>query len=407
MKFLITLFALLFFILSYAQKKYDVVITNVTVINVSSGKTEKPKNVYINDKGIEISTEKKKVSASKVQINGTGKFFMPALYDMHVHYPEYNAERFFKLQTAAGIATSRVMKTLPEDPLVDTVHFDLPYLKLAYNFFGKETYTADSVATIINSLKLKGYHFIKIFGIKNEAYFDEVMAAAKKNDITVCGHALSNIPAQKLLSSGYKSIEHVGLFNKAKSPEALDSLIKLAIKNKVFVCPTLDWSLMVYHSIPEDSLKYRAGYAIGNKLYNVEWDTTYKSYSTTSETKRKQYAEYMKADVAKKIEILKKMRALGLTVIAGSDAEEPYQTPGFSIVDELMLIQKAGYSNSELLKMVTENPMLYFGKQISENKDFILLSANPFLNIANLSTVQYVIKGGTVIDTKKLIQNIK
>ena len=218
MKFLITLFALLFFILSYAQKKYDVVITNVTVINVSSGKTEKPKNVYINDKGIEISTEKKKVSASKVQINGTGKFFMPALYDMHVHYPEYNAERFFKLQTAAGIATSRVMKTLPEDPLVDTVHFDLPYLKLAYNFFGKETYTADSVATIINSLKLKGYHFIKIFGIKNEAYFDEVMAAAKKNDITVCGHALSNIPAQKLLSSGYKSIEHVGLFDKAKSP---------------------------------------------------------------------------------------------------------------------------------------------------------------------------------------------
>ena len=407
MKFLNTFFALLLSVFCFAQKKYDVVITNITVINTSTGKAEKGKNIYIKNDQIEITSEVKKIAEPKVQINGTGNYFMPALFDMHVHYPDQHAERFFKLQTAAGIATSRVMKTLPEATEQYKNYTDIPNLKLAYNFFGKETYPLDSIATIISSLKRKGYHFIKIFGIKNEAFFDEVMAAALKNNITVCGHALSNIAANKLLSSGYKSIEHVGYFDKAKTNEALDSLVKIAVKNNVFVCPTLDWSMMVYHSIPQDSLKYRSGYAIGNKLYNIDWDTTYNSFNKTAITQRKQYADFMRNDVAKKIEILKKMRANGLMIIAGSDAEEPYQTPGFSLVDELLLIKKAGYSNLELLKMVTENPMLYFGNKISDNKDFILLSENPLTNISNLSTVKYLIKGSKVTDTKKLIETIK
>jgi imidazolonepropionase-like amidohydrolase len=364
---------------------------------------------------------------------------------MHVHFPEHNIERFLNLQTVAGITNCRIMKsneytlryaTIPEKPVIvkkDTfnmvehaknnkknkVHGNLrrdtefeerkkyfPAMKISYNFFGNETYKTDSIATVINSLKAKGYDFIKVFGVKNDEQFDAIMAAAKANNIMVCGHALGKINAKKLLASGYKSIEHVGYFDKAKSPEALDTLIDLAIKNNVFVCPTLDWVMMAYQAANKDSFQYRAGYAIGTKLYGQEWDTTYTNNTKQFAGQVKQYKDFADKDIAKKISILAKMRAKGVKIIAGSDAEEPYQTPGFSLIDELRLIQKAGFTNAELLKMITTNADLFWNKKIKQT-DYILLSKNPLDNISNLESVEYVIKGNEVIDTKKLLESIK
>jgi hypothetical protein len=223
----------------------------------------------------------------------------------------------------------------------------------------------------------------------------------------VCGHPLGKaVPATKLLVSGYKSMEHVGYFDKAKTPEALDSLIDLAVKNSVFVCPTLDWVMMAYHAVAKDSFQYRAGYAVGNKLYANVWDTTYNNTHTQLGIQAEQYKNYAIADIAKKIGILTKMRAKGVKIIAGSDAEEPYQTPGFSLLDELKLIQKAGFTNAELLQMVTTNADLFWNKKTKQT-DYILLSKNPLENIENIGTVEYVIKGSEVIDTKKLLESIK
>jgi imidazolonepropionase-like amidohydrolase len=404
------LFIAIAFLLSFstfAQKNsYDLVITNIKFIDVNTGKLFPPSNVYIKNGVVEITNKMMKIAAPKEQIDGTGKYFMPALYDMHVHFLEQNAERFFQLQTAAGITNCRIMKSTKETVAFSKTGKQIPSMKISYNFFGNETYKTDSIATVINSLKAKDYDFIKIFGVKNEEQFDAIMAGAKTNNIMVCGHALGKINAKKLLASGYKSIEHVGYFDKAKSPESLDTLIDLAIKNNVFVCPTLDWVMMGYQAANKDSFPYRAGYEIGTKLYGTEWDTTYTNNTKQFGGQEKQYKDYAINDVAKKIAILAKMRAKGVKIIAGSDAEEPYQTPGFSLIDELRLIQKAGFTNAELLKMITTNADLFWNKKTKQT-DYILLSKNPLDNISNLESVEYVIKGNEVIDTKKLLESIK
>jgi imidazolonepropionase-like amidohydrolase len=404
------LFTAMAFSLSFsalAQKNsYDVVINNVNLVDVNTGKTIPATNVYIKNGVADITNKMMKIPAPKKQIDGTGKYFMPALYDMHVHFPENNAERFFQLQTAAGITNCRIMKSTKETVAFSRTAKNIPAMKISYNFFGNETFKIDSVPLIINSLKAKGYDFIKIFGVKNEEQFDAIMAAAKTNNIMVCGHALGKINAKKLLASGYKSIEHVGYFDKAKSPESLDTLIDLAIKNNVFVCPTLDWVTMAYHGANKDSFQYRAGYEIGKKLYANIWDTTYENTTKQFAGQEKQYKDFAEKDIAKKIAILAKMRVKGLKIIAGSDAEEPYQTPGFSLIDELRLIQKAGFTNAELLKMITTNADLFWNKKTKQT-DYILLSKNPLDNISNLESVEYVIKGNEVIDAKKLLESMK
>jgi imidazolonepropionase-like amidohydrolase len=391
----------------FAQKSnYDLIIHNTNLIEVNTGKIIPATNVYIKNGIAEITNKMIKTIAPKKQIDGTGKYFMSALYDMHVHFPEHNAKRFFQLQTAAGITNCRIMKSTKETVAFSKTAKYIPSLKIAYNFFGDETYKIDSIPLIIQSLNAKGYDFIKVFGVKDEAFFDAIMASAKANKIMVCGHALSKVPAKKLLASGYKSVEHVGYFDKIQSPEALDSLMDLAIKNNVFICPTLDWLTMGYQAANKDSFVYRAGYAIGTKLYGTEWDTTYTNNTKQFGGQEKQYKDYADNSLAIKLNVLAKMRAKGVKIIAGSDAEEPYQTPGFSLIDELKLIQKAGFTNAELLQMVTTNADLFWNKKLKQT-DYILLSKNPLQNIANLETVEYVIKGSEVIDTKQLLKTIK
>jgi imidazolonepropionase-like amidohydrolase len=408
MRILFIAIALLFTFTGFSQDKTaDLIITNINVIDMSSNKVIPNQYVYVKN-GTTVVTKERIQSAAppKKHIKGIGKYFMPALYDMHVHFPDQNAERFFQLQTAAGITNCRIMKSTKETVAFSKMAKNIPAMKISYNFFGNETYKTDSIATVINSLKAKGYDFIKIFGVKNEEQFDAIMLAAKTNNIMVCGHALGKINAKKLLASGYKSIEHVGYFDKAKSPESLDTLIDLAVKNNVFICPTLDWVAMAYHAANKDSFQYRAGYAIGTKLYGTEWDTTYTNSTKQFASQEKQYKDFADKDVEKKIAILAKMRAKGLKIIAGSDAEEPHQTPGFSLLDELKQIQKAGFTNAELLQMVTTNADLFWNKKAKQT-DYILLAKNPLDDINNLGSVEYVIKGNEIIDTKKLLESIK
>ncbi len=406
MKVLLMLSAFLLSVSSFAQRTvYDVVINNVNIIDVKTGKIAPNMLVLIKNGETEITNKMVKIPAPKVQIDGTGKYFMPALNDMHVHYPGVYAQRFFKLQTAAGIANIRVMKKPNEVEIFQTTK-EIPAMKTAYNFFGNETYKLDSVATVINSLKVKGYDFIKAFGVRDEAFFDAIMASAKANNLIVCGHALGKVPAKKLLASGYKSIEHVGYFDKVKTPLALDTLLDLALKNNVFICPTLDWVMMGYQATPKENFMHRAGIEIGTKLYGTYWDTTYTNNTKQFGGQEKQYKEFAEKDVANKIAILRRMRAKGIKIIAGSDAEEPYQTPGFSLLDELRLIKKAGYTNLELIKMLTVNADLFWNKK-NKQTDFIILSKNPLLDINNIGTVEYVIKSGEVIDCKKLLAEIE
>lgn len=418
MKILITLYCL-FFAASAISQQYELVISDVHVITMKSDSVIPLQNIYISGNTIKLiepaALGRRK---TRLRIDGKGRYAMPGLYDMHVHFPSIDAARFFSLQQAAGITACRIMKSTPEAFVLtkkDSLHL-LPHFYTAYNFYSSDTTHIKQLPELIASLKNAGYALIKIFSIQSVDYFDAMMAASKANGLPVCGHALTNLSPQHVLQSGYRSIEHVGYFDKAKTPEALDSLIELAVKNKTFICPTLDWSLMVYHSTPQDSLPYRAGYTIGKKLYGQQWDSTYIATSAQiAKPEAREYPDLMRNSVAKKIDILKKMRMKGLQIIAGSDAEEPYQTPGFSLIDELKLIQKAGYNNYELLKMVTVNAALFFNEKnrkatLSRGQpaDIILLSQNPLADISNLETVELVVRGNaTITNTLALLRELK
>jgi imidazolonepropionase-like amidohydrolase len=414
-KIIISLVYAAFAVTGFAQVKFDVLITNVSLLRMKNDKVEK--NITVGIKDGKIVYAGKFIAAQKaVQfIDGTGKFLMPGLYDMHVHWPDNNAIRFFQLQTLAGITTSRIMSSEPATiDFTNNKEVIAPRLIVGFPIRSSLDMVPEKASFLVDSIKKAGYNFIKIYSIKNEILFDAIVAAAKNKGLAVCGHALANIKPEKLIASGYRSIEHVGYFDKIKSETALDSLLAITLQYGTFICPTLDWTNMVYHSYAKDSLQYRAGYAIGEKLYHTQWDTTYAATTKQLGADEKKYKDYMANDVAKKITILQKVHAKKIPIIAGSDAEEPYQTPGFSLIEELLLIQKAGLSNYDLLKTVTINPAIYFAEQNKTGTiekgmqaNVILLQKNPLDNIKNLETVVTSIINGKVFEAALLTEQLK
>jgi imidazolonepropionase-like amidohydrolase len=411
--FILTLSATIF---AKAQQ-FDTYINNINVISISKEGITPNQSIGIkNNKIVYIG---KAIKASfKNKIDGTGKYIMPSLYDMHVHWPDVEPKRFLQLCLATGITKVRIMKsTTATISFVKNEKINnsaLPSLSISFPITEETILNQNHIPILIDSIKKAGYDFIKIFSLKEASYFKIIVKEARKHNLALCGHALGNVPASEVLSSGYKSVEHVGYLDKAKK-ESLDSMLQIFAANKTYICPTMDWDMMVYHSIPEDSLQDRMGYQEGYQLYKTHWDTTYANHKKEiPEADRPKYAAFMSDRVKKKIAILTKAHQNKITLIAGSDAEEPFQTPGYSLLEELGWIQKAGLSNDELLKTVTLNAATYFNEQksygtIEKNKvaHLIILTKNPLENIKNLSSVESILYKSSIINKVDLLKSIK
>jgi hypothetical protein len=416
LKFLLALLLLIAAVTATAQRN-TVIIRNVNIIAMTKDTVLKNQEVGLRmGKVIFIRPATTTVNAARI-IDGTGKYLVPALYDMHIHWPEHEPLRFLQLCTAAGIAQVRMMKSEPAAQAfkkMQSQRTDLPWQVIGYPVYPTDSMPLEKVAAWADTIRQNGYAFIKFFGVASEPLFKEIVKQARRNNLPVCGHSLANIPALTVLNRGYRSVEHVGYFDKKPAGPGFDSLVTAARANGTYVCPTLDWVNMVYHSYPQAQLPQRAGYAIGNALYQTHWDTTYQSMRTQLGANEKKYADFMTDNLQKKMAVLLKLHQAGIPIIAGSDAEEPYQTPGFSLVEELLLMEKAGLSRYEVLKTATVNAAAYFAEprlrgtvETGTVTRLLLLDKNPLDDLRNLAATNMLFREGSVIDCKALLQSIR
>ncbi|MDH5433236.1 MAG: hypothetical protein OEY19_04775 [Gammaproteobacteria bacterium] len=90
----------------------QLVISNVNVVDVETGKVISNQDVTISDKLIKSVNkyEKKKQSKESKIIDGSGKYLIPGLWDAHVHSVT-NRDWHFPLMIAHGITSVRNLHT--------------------------------------------------------------------------------------------------------------------------------------------------------------------------------------------------------------------------------------------------------------------------------------------------------
>jgi len=384
---------------------------------------------------------------SGTQVDGTGKFLIPGLWDMHVHmvfgdwFP-HGKEITLPLFVANGITGVRDMggelevlqkwrKEIAAGTLIGPrivisgPMLDGPKPRFPSSIAVK---TPEDGRRAVDDLKRRGADFIKLQSlIPRDALF-AIADEAKRQGIAFVGHVPDAVRASEASNAGQKSFEHlIGIFEGSSRLEdefvkgtktekqflatydakRAETLFAVLSRNHTWQCPTLVWerggNLIDQTDFAHDTrAKYVPAY-----WKDVTWkrftDEIEHDFNTDDLATRKAFVE-------KELEVVNAMHRAGIHFLAGTDTPPGvYIFPGFSLHEELQRFVAAGFTPMEALQTATLNPAKFLGLDdrlgtIEKGKvaDLVLLYANPLEDIRNTQKIAAVIVNGRYLSRAEL-----
>jgi amidohydrolase family protein len=419
--------SLVFCVAATISNAQSLIITNVNVIPIEGKETLlKNHTVIIKDGKIESITPSKPEHTkdkTKTIIDGTGKYLMPGMADMHVHFPnekDMPLQQFFKLNLAAGVTTLRSMRGEQRHlTLRDSITKKLilaPDLYISISLPSDSTITDKDLEKFVKQSKKEGWDFIKYLSGLTPTLFYTTALISKESGLKLAGHVY-NQDLQTAIKTDQASVEHYQAILKEFRKDSLhfpDVMNQLKERN-IYVCPTLSFYYIWGMQFGADELKERNGMKnIGIELlskWEKDYDDYYSKYNTPAkDEERLKIIARVKQSLYDFGKLLKRMNDANVKLLLSPD-ESAFNMPGFAMAEEMKLYQKAGLSNQAILKIVTYNAASFFNKEnewgsIGKNKkaNLILLDKNPLDDIDNIKTINTVILGGKVLKPDELLK---
>jgi imidazolonepropionase-like amidohydrolase len=413
------------------QPAATVAITNVSVIPMDRERVLTNQTVVV--QGGRITTVGPASSAAvppgATVVDGSGKFLIPGLAEMHAHVPGGQApmevvERVLSLFALNGVTTIRSMLGDPRhlalrDEIARGQRLGPRFIASGGPSFSGNSVSSPAVAMqLVRDQKAAGYDLLKIHPGVSRAGFDSMAAEASRSRIPFAGHVPLEVGLHRALEARYNTIDHIDGFLEAMlrdgAPvtsaqsqffginlvEYLDEakIVPLARAVKaagVAIVPTEGFLVARYGAQPAESLMARPEmrYWLQNQV--TAWGND----------KRNTDAQVPAATRARFLELRRKViKALqdeGVLLLLGSDAPQLWDVPGFSIHRELGYYVAAGLTPYQALATGTINVARHFGWEeesgtiaAGKRADLVLLDANPLADIANTSRIAGVMVNG-------------
>jgi hypothetical protein len=418
--------ALSFLPLILIAQKADYCLSNVSIFKGNDSILLKNQFVLIQNGTItDISTDKKTVKRAKKIIDGTGKFLMPGMWDMHVHFPSHDTANWQKLHLYTGVLHLRSMRGNPKE-LAYTQGLQAQKT-IAPDFYVSATPIGrkDEIPnpdSLVAAYKKQGFSHIKIVSIRDTVQFDGLAAACRKHKMSMGGHFPTNISMRKVMASGYNSNEHLGGLTSLipDDLEYLDSMLNMQVRNRVFACPTAEFNNNMFFKKPEECEKYEGIAHFSEKTRKESYDELrdlWGQIDTLPDDRKKGIVKNFEQQWAAKLKLMRMMRERNVLMLIGAD-NGAYQISGvWGLLQEMQHFTTSGYTNYDILKIATYNGALYFNQaetlgvvQKGARADLLLLDANPLDNLQNLKRVAGVFKSGTFLEKaflEKELQTLK
>lgn len=373
-------------------------------------------------------------------INGTGKFLIPGLFDMHVHL---ESRSFFPLFLMNGVTAIREVGNTRKDifRLRDQVNSGKiigprmfiagPILEGDPPFWQgfKILRTSAEAEKAVSELKKKHADFIKVYDTLSPTVYKMILKTAHKFGLNVAGHIPSSIDIFAALREGQDCFEHIDtlgnsifkttwkkkkdqwLVDKIKlNNQRLEMLLRQLSRKKSAVCPTLVFfekyaKLATYGKLlGSQEMKYMPKY-----YGSVVWNPSHPKSSTNIQGKTPQWFRNSGIIAKPMLKLIPLLQKRGVLILAGSDTPNPFVVPGFSLIEELELLVKAGLTPFQVLKTATYNAAKFLNVlsdlgTIEERKvaNLVLLNKNPLKKISHVRSLEGVILNGAYFSHKEL-----
>jgi imidazolonepropionase-like amidohydrolase len=424
-------------------------ITNVTVVDTAGGPNRPGRTVVVRGDRIAelVETGRAAIPPAARRIDGTGKFLIPGLWDMHTHaffgdWVPGGREVTLPLFLANGVTGVRDMgsdldpilaarrdiesgklvgpRMIVSGPMLDGPKSQFPSaIALATPEDGRR-----AVATLAG----RGVDFIKIQSyVKRDVYL-AVAEECRRRGVVFAGHVPDAVRAAETCDAGQKSWEHlIGVFEASSTAEErfLDgqkgparfletfdrgkeaALLRLLAKKPTWQCPTLfwergQWLVDVVDVTKDPNLRY-APASWRTKTWPEFAKGILKDLATDPLPTRERFVRH-------ELEIVGRMRAAGVPFLAGTDTPAGVGVlPGFSLHQELERFVEAGFSPLEALQTATRNPAVFLGKagdfgavEAGRVADLVLLDADPGSDIRNTHRIAAVVANGRLFSRADL-----
>jgi imidazolonepropionase-like amidohydrolase len=410
------------------------VFRNVTLVPMDRETVIPGQDVWIRDGRVERISPTGKLSTKgyDLVIDGTGKFLMPGLAEMHAHVPPIDdiepMKEVLMLFAVNGVTTIRGMLGHPRhlELRAKIRSGDIPgprFISSGPSLSGNSVKTPEDGIRIVEEEKKAGYDFLKLHPGLTPATFDPIVKRAKELDIPFAGHVSYTVGVERAIEAGYATIDHMDGFVEwlvpgiAEIPEReagsfgmfighkadlsrLPLLAKSLAEKKIWVVPTQclfeKWfsngDPAAFDQRPE--MIYMSGETRKNWINskrNIQKNPLFDSAHIEQFTRLRRT-------------MLKSLHDAGVPILLGSDAPQVFDVPGFSLHDELAYYVLAGLTPYQALRTGTIHAGEFLGDKnigrITEKSyaDLVLLSANPLQSIDATRKIEGVMLNGRWMD---------
>jgi imidazolonepropionase-like amidohydrolase len=433
-------------------------IKRVTVID-ATGRGSEPNTTVIleGDRIVAIGPWRKThIPRKAVVVDGTGKFLIPGLWDMHVHgASDARAPWSHLLFLANGVVGVRDMSGPPdahawraahasnEDPS-PTIYLGSPIIDGPNPVWPESIVVTDEAQgrEVVEQQRQRGADFIKVYSkLSRNAYF-AIADEANKCGIPFEGHVPESVTAAEASDAGQKSIEHLtrvadgcskeeeSITSQMQQQEALfrapgatmaqkissgkniirlnmrvvetfdeataQSLFALFLKNGTWQCPTLT---LLRAQIDNPLLANDPRLKYLSREVRAKWDDGY--YKNVPPAPRAAIVQLNKLQFDESVKLVGLMYRAGVPLLAGTDTMNPQCFPGFGIHDELALLVDAGLTPLAALQTATRNAAEFMGQlerrgtiEVGKTADLVLLDKDPLADIHNTTSIQALVLSG-------------
>lgn len=415
-------------ILATTAMAQPLAIVNVNVVPMSSESVVGQQTIVVDNGVITVigPVDDVPIPRNAQIIDGTDRFLMPGLAEMHAHVPAADSpelDRNFSLYVANGVTLIRGMlgqgsHLALREQLEDGRVFGPRLVTSGPSLNGRSVAGAAQAQQLVRDQQHSGYDFVKIHPGLTAKEFDAIAKTAVELGIPFVGHVPVAVGIERALQLDMATIDHLDGYFVALLPtgsdgaggyggffdvmladeidvERITEIARMTAASGTWNVPTQVLVEDRINAIPVADLRDRPGMRYMPQATVDRWVARKEALLAEHDFD----PEVAALAIELRRHLIFELHKAGAGLLLGADSPQVFNVPGFSIHNELGALVASGLTPYEALRTGTASVAEFLGSNtgvvaVGGHADLLLLDANPLIDIRHAQRIHGVVLRG-------------